>query len=67
MKLLESISILGEKRSLDIAANLSNQLQINWDEEVKYIFRIIASDSERVPGNIGGKNDDEVTVIKNGW
>jgi SinI restriction endonuclease len=64
MKLLESISILGEKRSLDIAANLSNQLQINWDEEVKYLFRIIASDSERVPGNIGGKNDDEVTVIK---
>ena len=64
MKLLESISILGEKRSLDIAANLSNQLQINWDDEVKYLFRIIASDSERVPGNIGGKNDDEVTVIK---
>ncbi len=64
MKLLESISKLGEEGAFAAAADLSIQLQINWDDEVKYLFRVVAADLNRVPGNIGGKNDDEITTIK---
>lgn len=64
MKLLESIRQLGEENALATAAELSIQLQINWDQEVKYLFRVITADLDRIPGNIGGQNDDELTTIK---
>ncbi len=64
MKLLESISTLGVDSAIATAAHLSIQLQINWDEEVKYLFRVVVGDLDRVPRNIGGKNDDEVATIK---
>ena len=64
MKLLESIRILGEEGALVAAADLSIQLNINWNEEVMYIFRVVATDSDRVPGNIGDPNDDEFATIK---
>jgi hypothetical protein len=58
LKLLESIRKLGGESALAAAAELSIQLHINWDTEVKYLFRVIATDLNRVPGNIGGQNDD---------
>ena len=55
MKLSESISKLGQDNAIAIAAQLSVQLKINWDNEVQYLFRVIATDVHRVHGNIGDK------------
>jgi len=64
LKLSESISKLGQENAIAVAAQLSVQLKINWDKEVQYLFRVIATDLHRIPGNIGGQNDDEFTTIK---
>ena len=49
---------------LEIAEELARELGIDWDNDAKYVFSAIVNDPERVPGNIGGKNDNEAKVIK---
>lgn len=44
----------------DIAANEG----IDWEGGAKFVFSVIANDLERIPGNIGGKNDTVQDVIK---
>jgi len=64
LKLKEAIEILGENSSLAIAENLANTLNIAWAAGPSVIFKAIAADNDRIPGNIGSDSDDEHAAIK---
>jgi hypothetical protein len=64
LKLLDAINNLGSTNSTTLAQKNAIDLGVNWNDGICFIFNVIANDLERVPGNIGGKNDDESTVIK---
>ncbi len=64
MTLKDAIQKLGDEKSLEIAKNLANGMGLDWDGCLSFIFKIIATDPERIPGNIGSKADDEVSVIR---
>ncbi len=54
MKLLQAIRELGATGALKCAKELSVELPLDWDADVKFVFTVIANDEERVPGNISG-------------
>lgn len=54
MKLLQAIHSLGVEVSLRCAEELSVELNLDWDADVKFVFSIIANNDDRVPGNISG-------------
>lgn len=64
MKLNKALETLGAERALEISEELANELSLNWDEGLKFVFAAILHDPTRAPGNIGGKKDDECSVIK---
>ncbi len=64
MKLKEAIQNLGVNRAIEVARAIANEENINWDNSLKFVFSAIVNDIERVPGNIGGNNDNEHDVIK---
>lgn len=64
MKLKDAIQILGEKPASALAQQQANELGLDWNGSVKFIFKIVANDPDRVPGNIGGGNDDERSAIQ---
>ncbi len=64
MKLKQAIEELGVNGAVRVAENASAELGIDWNNGAKYIFNVIANDLSRVVGNIGGKNDDKISVIK---
>lgn len=64
MKLKDAIKKLGEKRASALAKQLANEMGLDWDGSVSFVFKIVANDSDRVPGNIGGGTDDEHSAIK---
>ena len=64
MTLKDAIQKLGDEKSLEIAKNLANEMGLDWDGGLSFIFKIIATDPERIPGNIGSKADNEVSVIR---
>lgn len=64
MKLKEAIQGLGTDNAKVIVRQLASELNIPWTDSVSYVFDAIANDLNRVPGNIGGKLDDEHAAIK---
>lgn len=64
MKLTDAINNLGTHEVIRIAEDIARELGIDWNDGSCFVFAVIANDVERAPGNIGGKNDDERTVIK---
>lgn len=54
MKLLQAIKDLGKKGALKCAKELSAELNLDWDADIKFVFSVIAGDEERIPGNISG-------------
>ncbi len=64
MKLQHAIEKLGAKKSIATASQIAEDLNIRWDGGVAVVFSAIAGDLERVPGNIGGKNDNESSAIR---
>lgn len=63
MKLRDAIVNLGAKNAVELAEEIAQDLGVEWSDGICFIFNIIANDLERVPGNIGGINDDESTAI----
>tara|TARA_R110001592_G_scaffold59440_7_gene180455 strand:- start:1786 stop:2523 length:738 start_codon:yes stop_codon:yes gene_type:complete len=64
LKLQHAIEKLGAKKSIATASQIAEDLNIRWDDGVAVVFSAIAGDLERVPGNIGGKNDNESSAIR---
>ncbi len=64
MKLKEAIQSLGVESAIIMARDIARSEGVNWEGGAKFVFSVIAHDLERVPGNIGGKNDSEKVVIK---
>ncbi len=64
MKLKDAIQNLGQTKATAIAHKLSNEMNVDWDAGACFVFKVITNDPNRVPGNIGGVNDDEHTAIK---
>ncbi|MCP4485969.1 MAG: SinI family restriction endonuclease [Gammaproteobacteria bacterium] len=64
MKLKTAIESLGANSVTAIAKEIAISEAIDWEGGAKFVFSVIANDLERVPGNIGGKNDSEQDVIK---
>lgn len=63
MKLKVAIQNLGSAQSIETAGELASENGIDWDQGASFVFSAIANDIERIPGNIGGKNDDERSAI----
>lgn len=64
MKLKDAIEELGPEQAIARAQSTVKDLGVEWADGVCFVFNVIANDLERVPGNIGGKNDDESTAIR---
>jgi hypothetical protein len=64
MKLKDAIKNLGTESALNFAKEIFDSEGIDWEGGAKFVFSVIANDLERVPGNIGCKNDSEKDVIK---
>ena len=64
MKLKDVLQRLGEKRATTLARQIANDMVLNWDAGVCFVFKIVTCDPNRVPGNIGGGTDDERAVIQ---
>lgn len=64
MKLKQAIENLGQANSIVTARQIAQRLGIQWEGGVSVVFNAISGDLDRVPGNIGGKNDNEDTVIQ---
>lgn len=64
MKLRDAIEELGPKQAIERVQGIAKDLGVEWADGVRFVFNVIANDLERVPGNIGGKNDDESTAIR---
>lgn len=64
MKLTDAINNLGTHEVIRIAEDIARELGIDWNDGSRFVLTVIANDVGRVPGNIGGKNDDERAVIQ---
>lgn len=64
MKLRDAINNLGKSYSIERAKEIAQRLEIDWGDGICFVFNVIASDIERAPSHIGGKNDDETAVIE---
>ena len=62
--LKKAIEIIGAEEAIRLAEQLANEENINWNDGAYFVFSVIANDIERVPGNIGGNNDNESAVIR---
>lgn len=64
MKLQDAIEKLGPKTSVERAQEIAEDLGVEWTDGICFVFNVVANDSGRAPSNIGGKNDNESTVIR---
>lgn len=64
LKLKDAIQNLGKKRATALAKQIANNIGLDWEGSVCFVFSIVVNDQDRIPGNIGGVTDDEHTVIK---
>ena len=64
MKLAEALKTLSNKKSIEIAKNYAENHKIKWDSGISFIFSAILKDPDRIPGNIGTKNDNEISAIE---
>ncbi len=63
MKLTKAIQNLGKDKAIISAKLIAEQEGIDWGVGISAVFNAVASDPERAPGNIGGKHDDEKSLI----
>ncbi len=59
-----AIETLGANSAIEIAKQVAVTSGVDWEGGAKHVFSVIVDDLERVPGNIGGKNDTEHDVIE---
>ncbi|MGB0466447.1 MAG: SinI family restriction endonuclease [Pontibacterium sp.] len=64
MKLRQAIENLGREESITIARQIAEECNIQWEGGASVVFSAIVSDLNRVPGNIGGNNDDQNSAIR---
>ncbi len=64
MKLKDAIQNLGGKKATALAGQLADEMGLDWNGDVRHVFKIVANDPDRVPGNIGGGADDERSAIQ---
>lgn len=64
MKLTNAIQVLGKARAIETAKSIAKEEGIDWVIGISAVFNAVASDPKRAPGNIGGKNDNEKTLIR---
>jgi hypothetical protein len=64
LKLKEAIENLGIETAIVVAEEIARSEGIDWESGARFVFFVIANDLERVPRNIGGKNDSERDVIR---
>lgn len=64
MKLKEAITEIGVKEAIVVAESLATNMGIDWGAGVGVVFSAVLSDEARVPGNIGAKNDNEISAIR---
>lgn len=64
MKLKQAIENLGQANSVATARRVAQELNIQWNGGISIVFDAISRDLDRVPGNIGGNNDNEEAVIR---
>lgn len=64
LKLKEALRRLGEKGSKAAARDIAQELELEWEDGLCYVFASIIADPERIPGNVGGKADDERTTLR---
>lgn len=64
MKLKQALENLGRLESITLAKQIAEDLNIQWESGVAVVFNALVSDFERVPGNIGGQNDDQNSAIR---
>lgn len=64
MKLTKAIQNLGKAEAIRSAKLIAEEEGIDWSVGISAVFNAVASDPERAPGNIGGKNDDEKSLIR---
>jgi hypothetical protein len=64
LKLKDAIQNLGGKKATALAGQLADEMGLDWNGDVRHVFKIVANDQDRVPGNIGGGADDERSAIQ---
>lgn len=64
MKLTKAIQNLGKTEAIRSAKLIAEEEGIDWSVGISAVFNAVASDPERAPGNIGGKFDDERSLIR---
>ena len=64
MKLKQALKSLGRENAIILAKQMTVDLNIQWEGGVAVVFNAVVGDVERVPGNIGGKNDNQNDVIR---
>lgn len=64
MKLTKAIQNLGKAEAIRSAKLIAEEEGIDWSVGISAVFNAVASDPERAPGNIGGKFDDERSLIR---
>lgn len=64
MKLSEAIKLLGAERATLLAQQMANGMGLDWERGLVFVFRILMDEPDRVPGNVGGRHDDECAALQ---
>lgn len=64
MKLLEALKHVSKADAVSIAREYAEHYGTAWDNGICYVFSAILNDTQRIPGNIGTKTDDERGAIE---
>lgn len=63
MKLKDALLALGS-RAEGIAKSCASELDIDWEDGIKFVFSAISRDSSLVPNNIGGTRDSAEDLVR---
>ncbi len=64
MRLLQALQLVTKEEAASVARECAEAYAIKWENGICYVFSAILTDSQRIPGNIGTKNDNEKTAIE---
>jgi len=64
LKLLQALQLVTKEEAASVARERAEACGIEWGNGICYVFSAILTDSQRIPGNIGTKNDSEKTAIE---
>jgi len=64
LKLTKAIQNLGKIEAIKTAELIAKEEGVDWSVGISAVFNAVVSDPERAPGNIGGRNDDERSLIR---